>query len=248
MKNMKPKLVIGIIFMAATIGFLVKSALNTRAGLPETTIEQLVDGDAAARLDAANIFLSPSTDELRAQIPADLAQAIHWDQDIQHRQELIELFQQRLTILMNPDLDGYIAHIAALTGQSTTQVRAGLSDRFIERWDTDTRIFKEASFATDQCILTTGDSANAQSGGTVIAKRDPGVYQTARLLADPNTPRAEIQVPIMIAVTMNGQGHTLVLELVMGFVWNESRNTWIPHVVAFRDPTSLEERLPVPWI
>ncbi len=248
MKNINFRTLLVLVFVIVAIGLLVRSVLNTTVGLPERAIEQLVDEHAIGRLDSANVFLSPVSDELRAEIPARLAQVVRSDHDIEHQEELMQLFEERLSLLIDPDFNKYIEHVARLTGRGQAQVRASLSDRFVERWDIDTRIFKEASFAVDSCLLSRGDTARMQVGGTVLAKRDPGVYGTDALLANPEAILADIRIPIMMAVTMNGEGSTLLLELVMGFVWNETRGTWVPHVVAFHDPSSEIERLPVPWI
>jgi len=248
MKQVRPLSIIAILFTAAAVGFLVRSCVNTRTGIPEIELPTLVDEHGSQRLETAEQFLTPISDEQRALIPGKLAQAVKSVQQLDHQDSLLLLFEERIRMLLDPDLDDYIKHVADMTGNSPSQIRGKLGERFLTRWDIDTKLFRDASFATDQCTLSLGDSANVQAGGILIAKRDPGFYETANLLSRQDAQLAEFRIPVILAVSMNGRGQTLVLDLVMGFVWNPSRSVWVPHVVALHDPSAVETRLPAPWI
>lgn len=239
---------LGVVIAAGGVGFLGISLYRSTVAPSQTTVPTFSNTEAVALLENAEQFLTPLTPEDRATIPDLLAEAARPASPSPREIALLDVFRKRMALTVDPDFDRYIEHVAELTGRTSNAVRFELGDEYRTRWENASRIFRDASYSTDGCEILPGERDKVRQGGRMVFRRDPGVYGSAALLAREDAELAEVRLPIILSLSFDGEGKTLLLYLVTGFVWSEARSTWIPHFTGLYDPAAEEDRIPGPWI
>lgn len=239
---------LGVVIAAGGVGFLAVSLYRSTAAPSQTTVPTFSNTEAAALLESAEQFLTPLTPEDRATIPDLLAEAARPDSPSPREVALLDVFRKRMALTVDPDFDRYINHVAELTGRTPGAVRTDLGEEYRTRWENASRMFRDASYSTDGCEILPGDRDKVRQGGRMVFRRDPGVYGSEALLAREDAELAEVRLPIILSLGFDGEGQTLLLYFVTGFVWSDTRSTWIPHFTGLYDPAAQEDRIPGPWI
>lgn len=237
---------VGALAIAGCVFLLV--SLYRSIAVPSASAVEYTNKEAGAALEQATQFLTPLTPEDRAEIPARLAEAARPVSPTDRDRSLLKVFRQRMELLVSPDYQRYVEHVAELTGQSATSVRQQLGDQHQTRWENAARLFQDASYSTDGCEIIAGERDLVRFGGQITTRRDPGVYGSERLLAGENPELIQVRLPVILAMSFDGEGQTLLVYLVMAFVWDEARANWMPYVTGLYDPMLQEDRLPAPWI
>ncbi len=242
-------LVLGFVVAAGGVGFFAMTSYRSFTPPANPTPDgALINVEGAAALEATRQFLTPQTEEDRAQVPDRIAEAMRSVSPDPRDAALMGIMRERLAIAVNPDYERYVAHVAAVTGQSAGAVRSQLGDVFRERWEISSQGLRNASFGLDGCEIQPGDRILNRAGGGVAMRNDPGIYGSARLLADERAELRQVSIPVILYLSLGGQPQTLLVNFVTGFVWDASRSRWIPFIAGFYDPSGQEERLPAPWI
>jgi hypothetical protein len=239
---------LSVVIAAGGVGFLAVSLYRSTTAPSPTPVPTYTNTEAAALLESAEQFLTPLTPEDRAAIPDRLAEAARPTSPSPREVALLEVFRKRMALTVDPDFDRYIDHVAELTGRTPNAVRSELGDAYRTRWENASKVFRDASYSTDGCEILPGERDKVREGGRMVFRRDPGVYGSEALLARDDAELMEVRLPIILSLSFDGEGKTLLLYLVTGFVWSDDRSTWIPHFTGLYDPTAQEDRIPGPWI
>jgi hypothetical protein len=248
MKHRSVILAAGVAVAVGGIVFFAVSIYRSTAVPSHPAHPQYTNPEAAAALENAKQFLTPLTPQDRADIPRQLTEAARPASPSQREIALLELFRKRMALMVDPDYDRYIDHIAELTGRSAGTIRTELGDAYRARWESTARMLREASYGTDGCEILTGERDLIRLGGRMISRRDPGVYGSESLLARESAELVQIRLPIIISASFDGEAKTMLLYLVMAFVWNDARSDWVPYVTGLYDPGDQESPIPGPWI
>lgn len=243
-------LVFFAVFLAAGgLVFLGRSLYRvTTPASPQRSFQDTANRADVEALESVRQYLTPQSPEDRAELPNQLVKAARSTSPSPRELALLEVFRQRMAILVDPTFDKYIEHVAYLTGKTPETVRRELGNDYQRRWEASAKIFEDASFGLDGCQLLPGQRDLIPAGGQITSRKDPGVYQTGSLLSNTEVELARIQVPLILPVDFDGNPRTVLLYLVSGFVWDEARSTWLPYVTGLYDPTSQEDIIPAPWI
>lgn len=232
----------GVVFFGVSIYRSTAVPSKPAAPLKYTNPE-----DATA-LENSRQFLTPLSPADREAIPQRLADAARPASPSQREIALLELFRKRMALMVDPDYDRYIDHVAELTGRSPEAIRSELGDAHRQQWEPTARWLREASYGTDGCEIRPGERVPVRLGGRMISRRDPGVYGSEALLAREDAELAEIRLPIIVSSDVASEPRTVLLYLVMGFVWNDARAGWVPYLTGLYDPADQEGPVPGPWI
>ncbi len=246
MKHRSAILAVGV--AVGGVVFLAVSIYRSTAVPSHTSQPKYTNPDAGMALENEKQFLTPLTPQERAEIPHQLAEAARPTSPGPRDIALLELFRKRMALMVDPDYDRYIDHVAELTGRPPGVIRSELGDVYRTRWESAARMFRDASYGTDGCEILPGERDLIRLGGRMISRRDPGVYGSEALLAREDAELIQVRLPVILSVSFDGQGQTLLVYLVMAFVWSDARSNWIPYVAGLYDPMDQESRIPGPWI
>ena len=84
-------------------------------------------------------------------------------------------------------------------------------------------------------------------GGRQTQFGDPGVYG-ANQLVESGATVFNIGIPVMIPPENKPDAKIMVLFATLSFVWDQSRNKWLPYRTAVYDPSGTLGALPALWM
>ncbi len=256
--NHKCSILLGVIFALGGVFFLAtkfvpKSDHSDREAVYKNTV-------AIAELDMIDSFIEPSTPEEGNQVAEQLAdRALSTPgllqstdgRSLPNEQQLRQLVIDRVSLMFNPDYDVYVTQVGELLGRDGHEALQGTMFEDSKLWlvFADTYDYAGVAIETTRATLDLGSVTLGEDlwGGRQTTFGDPGVYGSNRLVEQGSTV-FNIGIPVMLPPDNTPTSKIKVLYATLSFVWDPSRNKWIPYRTAVYDPTGTLGALPVLWM
>lgn len=242
----------GLIFLASKLNLL--SIDKPKKSTP------VVDEVQVARLDEVDDFTEPSTPDQVEQVARRLVDQAFSAQELEqsgsrqslpNAEQLRQLIRSRLMLMYNPNYEEYVRQIGELLGGDGHAALAGSMFEDEALWYAHANRYRYTGVAIDTARATLDfDSVSmgkGRMGGRQSTFTDIKVYGSAELVNN-GQPVFSLEVPVMLPPENTPDAKIMVLFATMSFVWDPSRNKWLPYRTALYDPSGTLGPIPPLWM
>lgn len=242
---------VGLVFMLTRIDFGSRNSGSASIEINERAI---------AELESIEAFIDPSDPEQgkevadqiveRALSTPGLLEPIR-GRALPNEAQLRQLITDRLMLMFNPEYDVFVRQVGELLGQDGRESLQGTMFEDEKLWIVFASTYKDAGVAIDttRATLDLGSVTMGDGlwGGRQTQFGDPGVYG-ANQLVESGATVFNIGIPVMIPPENKPDAKIMVLFATLSFVWDQSRNKWLPYRTAVYDPSGTLGALPALWM
>jgi len=256
--NRTYSILFGVIFALGGVLFLASKFTHVLNHSDRTTVYE--NAFAIAELDLIDSFIEPSTPEEGSQVAEQLVdrafstsgllQSVD-GRSLPNEQQLRQLIIDRISLMFNPDYDVFAMQVGDLLGSDGHKALQGTMFADSKLWYifADTYKYVGVDIETTRATLDLGSVTVGEDlwGGRQTTFGDPGVYGSNKLVEQGGTV-FNIGIPIMLPPDNTPTSKITVLYATLSFVWDQSRNKWLPYRTAVYDPTGTLGALSGIWM